>query len=224
MSGKKKRNSSKAKVVYRKRIADLLPSSAKVLECFAGEGHIYRMCWASFQGVTIDKDELSARDASRERTSWAVYQGDTRRALADGLASRTSFDVVDVDCYGEPWPFVKAFFSEHKEYPACWWLVCTDGYASQRNTAAGSKTLFGGEGRLAGVGEQDYIKSGRGLVRVAAERQGLKVFAALSFTKNHGVGNMWSHIFLLGTEPRKDWIDAARGWSSGDRSDEEPRR
>lgn len=121
--------------------------SGPVLECFAGEGRMYRACWIGRRGITNDKDPLKARDAAAARPTWGVYSGDTERMLRAGWGAETPFGIVDVDAYGEPWPFVAAWYDSPRVRAPITELVLTDGYMAQASLAPLSRVLFGGRGR-----------------------------------------------------------------------------
>jgi hypothetical protein len=118
--------------------------SPTVLEGFTGEGRMYRAAWEGLRGATIDKDEAKVRDAARERPTWAVYQGDTERALRAGWMAHHPFEVIDLDAYGSPWPFVRAWFAPRARAPRTV-LVLTDGYFGQVSMSHPCKVLFGAD-------------------------------------------------------------------------------
>ena len=83
-----------------------------VLEAYAGEGHIGRELYSSASpGVALEKNERKAGRLARERPAWRVYECDSVKALAAGLASDVPFNLVDLDPYGSPWPCVDALFA-----------------------------------------------------------------------------------------------------------------
>jgi len=139
---KRDNGSAAAKAKFRNAVARSLPDEARILEGFAGEGRMYRACWSAFSGATIDKNETKARDAARARPTWAVYSGDTERALWAGWMSRVPFDVVDLDAYGSPWPFVRAWFDSERTRAPTTHLVLTDGYMRQASMAPPCRALF----------------------------------------------------------------------------------
>lgn len=118
----------------------------RVLEGFTGEGRLYRACWSGCAGATIDKDEGKARDAARERPTWAVYQGDTRNALRAGWMAHVPFEVVDLDAYGSPWGFVQAWFASSRARAPLTHILLTDGYMVNACTAMPCRVLFPGFG------------------------------------------------------------------------------
>lgn len=134
-----------AKQALRARVAAVRAGS--VLECFAGEGRMWRSCWFDRPGLTNDRDRLKALDAARERQGWGVYSGDTERMLRAGWGAETPFGIVDVDAYGEPWPFVRAWYDSRRVRAPITELVLTDGYMAQASLAPLSRVLFGGRGR-----------------------------------------------------------------------------
>lgn len=114
-----------------------------VLEGFAGEGRLYRACWAGLRGATIDKNEAKARDAGRERgSSWAVYLGDTLKALGAGWMAHHPFDVVDLDAYGSPWPFLRAWLTGRRARASRTHVLLTDGYMATASISPRCVALF----------------------------------------------------------------------------------
>lgn len=108
-----------------------LDDDASVLEAFAGEGRIYRGCWAGLRGVCIDIAKNKASAAARERPRWACYAADSEKALAAGLGSQPH-DVCDLDAFGAPWKFAKAYLQSRRQFAPVTHLVMTDGYLRQR--------------------------------------------------------------------------------------------
>lgn len=140
---KAKHNSSlRLKQTLRLQATRDLPSSARVLEGFAGEGGMYRSCWARFAGACMDNVAHKAAWAARTRPNWTCWEGDTLKALEAGMFPEP-FDVVDLDAYGEPWPFVRAWATSSRQFATVTHLFLTDGYRRQRNLAAASRALWG---------------------------------------------------------------------------------
>lgn len=129
------------------RVAVAAVRAGPVLECFAGEGRMWRACYTDRRGLTNDKDPLKARSAARERLTWGVYSGDTERMLRAGWGAETPFGIFDVDAYGEPWPFVRAWYDSARVRAPVTELVLTDGYMTQASLSPLSRTLFGGRAR-----------------------------------------------------------------------------
>lgn len=143
-SAQKDNGSLRAKQRQRLRFTAELGDDARVLEGFTGKGAMYRACWSRFaRGATIDKDEAKVRQACKRRPYWACYAGHTDRALAAGWMGHWAFDVVDLDAYGSPWPFVRAWFTPcDRRVADVTHLFLTDGYMRQASIATRCRALF----------------------------------------------------------------------------------
>lgn len=135
------------KALLRKRVANALPDDARVLECHAGVGLMWRRVWHRFHGVAIEQEEDLAQQAMAQRTAhgdrWTVYQGDSLRLIECGSFASLAFDAIDIDPFGSPWKWVKAWGTTERNRAPVEYLVLTDGYASRRALAAQDQTLFG---------------------------------------------------------------------------------
>ena len=119
-------------------------STPWVLEGFAGEGRLWRSCWSGVNGATIDLDVNKAQHAAEARKRWAVYHGDTEHVLQGGWMGHQVFDAVDLDAYGSPWKFLRAWFHGERKYAARTTIFLTDGYGHVRNVASVDRCLFPG--------------------------------------------------------------------------------
>jgi hypothetical protein len=203
----KKHNSKVAhKLLVRQRVAGLLGNSAEILETFSGEGLMYDGCWSMFSGACIDSDAAKARDSARSRPRWRTYCGDTGRALSAGWLSSVAFDVVDIDPYGEPWPYVRAFFDTERAMPDQWWLILTDGYWPQMNRSGMSKTLFGDRcgQRISGVSAASYIEMSRDFIGGEAERVGFVVGGMVSQRQDKRTAGVGQHVALIQRNSKRE--------------------
>lgn len=163
-SGEKKEDNAAldGKLRVREVIADGLAPDALIFEGFAGEGAIWRRCWRPFRGVTIDWDRDKAKAAALARPTWAVYGGDTERALLCGLAAHVPFAVVDLDCYGSPWKYLRAWIASSRVRARVTSIVLTDGYMGRASLSALDGTLFPGvEMRRMNVPPALYMETAR---------------------------------------------------------------
>lgn len=155
---KRDNSATNAKVFARQRVAEGLGADARILECFCGAGLMYEMCWSSFsRGATIDTKDGAVEQAARERPTWAVYQGDAEKCLLGGWMSHVPFDLVDIDAYGSPWPFLLAWASSDRARAPQTRFILTDGYASRAAApSSGCRALFGGSSP-GNLSHQDYL-------------------------------------------------------------------
>lgn len=88
-----------------------------VLEAYGGIGSIYQRCYRGVAGggVVFEKDSRKSETLAVQRPNWRVYETDCVAALDRGVASDMSFDVLDLDPYGSPWPALEAIFDGTRE-------------------------------------------------------------------------------------------------------------
>lgn len=164
-AGKQHNGSFGAKQLLRRQIREQAGEGARVLEGFAGEGRMYRGCWHGLRGACIDIAEAKASAAARERPHWACYRADTEKALAAGLGSLQRWDVVDLDAYGSPWKFLRAYLTSRRLFAPVTHIVLTDGYMVQRNSTNPCQALF-----PAMKGQAEESSGGKRLTRMNIER------------------------------------------------------
>lgn len=124
-----------------RRMIDCGPDD-DVLDLFAGDGMMYRHCWErAKRGATVDVDDKCVRLAAMERPGWSVFKVDAIKALRGGIWVDRRFSVIDVDCFGAPWPFIEAMFSCGRNLSNDCRMVLTDHYMAKRNIASEEKTL-----------------------------------------------------------------------------------
>ena len=173
MSSKTKHNGSfTAKQRVRLRVRKHLHPNATIFEGFAGEGRIYRGCWAGYSGMCIDIDKTKAGAAAVERPRWTCIAGDTEKALKAGIAS-APFDVVDLDAYGSPWKFVAAYLGSVRQFAATTHLILTDGYMVGGRGLKACKALYP-DGIARTLSQDNYLEA-------AAKRFEVWTPAELSF-------------------------------------------
>lgn len=92
-----------AKVMVRKAALDAAGPGARVLDCYAGEGHMYRNVWhEAAEYLGIEKRFARPKDSPAGR----CMKGDNVTLL--GRAMQISeWNVVDLDAYGNPWPLLR---------------------------------------------------------------------------------------------------------------------
>jgi hypothetical protein len=120
-----------------------LGQDARVLEMFTGEGYLYRSLWHRWRGLTIDMDEAKVKAASKERPMWACYKADSLRAVRGGIAASVPFDVVDMDAYGAPWKFLRAWMLSERTRADRTLIFLTDGYSNRPINV--DRALFGSD-------------------------------------------------------------------------------
>lgn len=99
------------KLLVRRHALELALRPTLILDCFAGEGHMYRLAWkdAASQYLGMDKRfSRRAGDAAGE-----CMRGDNER-LIDRAMKRADWNLVDLDAYGNPWPLLRAVLKRAK--------------------------------------------------------------------------------------------------------------
>lgn len=92
-----------AKLMIRQQAIDWAPPHPRVLDCFAGEGHMYKMIWRDVCSSYLGFDKRFSRSgASKDGECW---RGDNERLIVNGM--RRSWDIVDLDAYSNPWPLLR---------------------------------------------------------------------------------------------------------------------
>lgn len=81
------------KIEIRRSILPELNTTPKVLDCFAGEGKIYRECYQGMQYIGLDKKGIN--------DGRTIIKVDNIKYLRSAELKR--FNVFDLDAYGSPW-------------------------------------------------------------------------------------------------------------------------
>lgn len=158
MLKKRDNGSMGAKIKVRRAV---MFDGATVLECFAGQGAMYRHVWnsASF-GACMDYERSKIIDAAGERECWACYVGDSIKAIRHGFMGHVPFDIVDIDAYGSPWETVHAWFISSRRRAPVTTLIITDGVWAKVKIAGMPKILLASasEDRLNGWNRDRYFE------------------------------------------------------------------
>jgi hypothetical protein len=87
----------------------------------------------------FEKDETKAEGLAVQRPTWSVISGDAERGLRAGLGAHIAANVLDIDPYGDPWPFVEAFLFSDRALPDRLGVVVNDGLRHKLKLNAGWK-------------------------------------------------------------------------------------
>lgn len=116
MTEKKDNSTLQAKVNLRLDGLQGIDRNTPILETHGGYGKIYGYCYARFPiGVVIEKNPDKASHLAQQRPSWRVYEGETEKALSNGLADDLEFGFIDIDPYGSPFGVLSALL----DHPRC---------------------------------------------------------------------------------------------------------
>lgn len=153
-----------------------LSSDARILECFGGFGVMYDLVWSRFRnGVMFDKKEAAVQHAAERRPSWACYCGDAVRLLGSSLHEGTAFDVVDLDCYGSPWPALRALLFSDRVFAPTTTVFLTDGYMSRAAVGPPCRALWGAGVPRMNISRQMYEERVAVMVGEWTSHAGLRV-------------------------------------------------
>lgn len=199
--GKRDNGSPLLKQQVRREVRERFTSPPSVLELFAGEGMLRRSSWDGCPGATMDKDPVKVGRAAADSPTWATYEGDSERALLSGWMGHHPWDVVDIDAYGSPWPFVRAWFLSARERAPVTWLVLTDGRLGKLGIGGMCWSLtLPGEDRKAMGKPAIYMDRARSMSAEWARTAGVSV---ASFTTKRapappkGNGRVWMRAHIL---------------------------
>ena len=150
-----------------------------ILESHGGQGALFQALYSNIErGVVLDIKKDSTEVLVAQRPTWAVYQGDSERALMLGAGSHMPCNYFDIDPYGEPWPTMHALFQSKRTWPDRIVLVITDGLRGriQMNLAWKHEHLakFVEEFENEGV-YHNYLTVGKQLVEDYAAEQGYRL-------------------------------------------------
>jgi hypothetical protein len=99
-----------------------------VLETHGGAGKVFAACYSRFtRGVVFEVDPDKAETLAAQRPSWSVYQSPCETVLEAGGCAERSFNFLDCDPYGSPFPALGAFFGTPRAFPESMHLVVNDG-------------------------------------------------------------------------------------------------
>lgn len=105
---------------------------AQVLDCYAGEGHMYRQVWHKADRY-LGLEKRFARPAGH--TDGECWRGDNARML-DRALRRAPWNIVDLDAYGSPWQLFRRVARAAKSPKITVTMTC----GLQRNLCGGMVT------------------------------------------------------------------------------------
>lgn len=93
-----------AKLLVRAGALDVAPKKPKILDCFAGEGHMYERAWKAAASAYLGMDKRFSRP--RGHVNGECWRGDNEKLIARAMA-RAPWDIVDLDAYANPWVLLR---------------------------------------------------------------------------------------------------------------------
>ena len=106
----------KQKVDLRTRMLMMMKDPI-VMETNGGAGAIFTHCYRNIaHGAVFETAEDKSGLLAMQRPSWSVYECDAVKALSLGVGSHLEVNFLDVDPYGECWPFLDSYFSSPRTF------------------------------------------------------------------------------------------------------------
>ncbi len=109
-----------SKLLVREAAMAAADGPARVLDCFAGEGHMFDQVWhraGSYLGL---EKRFSRPVGAKHGECW---RGDNRRLLERAMA-RAPWNVIDLDAYGSPWQLFRRVAQLSREPRLAVTLTC----------------------------------------------------------------------------------------------------
>lgn len=91
------------KVALRRAALEAIGGPARVLDCFAGEGHMYEQAWKGAERY-LGIDQRFGRPAGDPRGE--CWRGENRLLVGRAM-DREPWNLIDLDAYGSPWQLFK---------------------------------------------------------------------------------------------------------------------
>jgi len=168
--------------------------SPLILETHGGFGRVYDLVYgpAGLHGIVIEKSADRAIQLARQRPTWAVYEADSERSIAQGLVDGWDFDVVDIDPYGSPWPVIDALLSRQgRNWPMKLGMAVNDGLRQKLRITGGweVKALEGVIERYGNTAPfANYLAICRGLMEEKTGQLGYKLTRWAGYYCGHRQG------------------------------------
>lgn len=132
-----------------------------IMETHGGLGKIWAACYSHVpKGIVFEKDSMKCEVLARQRPTWAVYEGDSIKALSAGAGVHLPVNFLDVDPYGDAWPVLDAFLFSDRPKAETLCIAVNDGL---RN-----KIKMGGAWKVESL-RKIVAKMGNGLYRIYLE-------------------------------------------------------
>jgi len=187
-----------SKLRIRRAALALVEGTPVVLEAYGGLGQVYRSLYNDIeQGVVLEKDPVKIDDLVQQRPTWAVYECDTPKALADGAGSHLEINYLDIDPYGDPWPAIEGFFSSDRPRAKRLVIVVTDGMKRKINMGAWQLKSFQDAVAVFGNHFRDrYMEVCKWMLVRYAEKAGYKLVKFAGYRSGH-LGQMFHYAGVM---------------------------
>lgn len=92
-----------AKLLVRQEALSHCKGKPRILDCFAGEGHMYNLVWKDACSSYLGFDKRFSRpEGDKDGECW---RGDNERLIHQ--ATKRDWDLVDLDAYANPWVLLR---------------------------------------------------------------------------------------------------------------------
>lgn len=110
------------------------------METHGGMGKLYERLYAHLPiGIVFEKKPDKVNLLTKQRPTWAVYEGDCEAAIAAGVGAHLPVNFLDVDPYGSPWRVIEAFLMSDRPKPEQLHVVVNDGLRQSIQLTGGWK-------------------------------------------------------------------------------------
>lgn len=143
-----------------------------MLETHGGTGRLYEACYHEIdRGIVCEINEKRAYVLARQRPAWLVCCNDARDICATGMLGKMQVDLVDIDPYGDPWPYTMAAMAALNGMS--YWVVVQDGLPAKLKVSVRDvKSVRPALGKFGSDIHSQYDQVARFLVEREAERLG----------------------------------------------------
>lgn len=193
----------KEKLTLRRRALSLVVGPLLVVEAYAGNGAIFSELYHDQEtGIALEKDEVKAKHLALQRPAWRVYECDSVGAADAGLLADEPATLIDIDPYGDPWPFISAYLARRRA-PGTFVLAVNDGLrrgiklgvAANYPSVRDAVLEFGAD--LWDV----YLEACRRLLEIKAEQAGCRLLCFEGFYA--GFARQMTHYYAVLEMPRR---------------------
>ena len=174
----KDNNTYPEKVMLRQTAVSLVDAPLVVMETHGDIGDIWATVYRDVaEGIVFEKRPDRTTLLAQQRETWAVYEGDSARALALGAGAHLTINLLDVDPYGDPWPTIQAFFGSERPFANEMVVVVNDGLRQMVRSGAAwnSKTLEPVVQRFGNDLWEQYLAACKWLMETAVAEAGYQV-------------------------------------------------
>ena len=145
------------------------------METHGGYGKIYDLCYSQIQqGVVFETDPKKSNYLATQRPTWAVYEADCAKAIAERVGGHLPINFLDLDPYGSPWEIVNAFFDSWQVFPGRLAVAVNDGLR-QKLKMQGAWSVGALEEMVARFGNQAFYANYKEICQTMLQEKAAQV-------------------------------------------------